>query len=92
MLAADSGYKLPDLAEPSDDAYMKAVVVLLLPYLLSHRSRLATLSGKSFSQPCSLHAHHLTDSIEMHISLCEGALGPNICDLLFIVFLPPSCR
>ena len=40
-----AGYKLPEMPEPSGDSYQKAVEVLL-PYLLSHRSRLATLSSK----------------------------------------------
>lgn len=40
-----AGYKLPEMPEPSGESYQKAVEVLL-PYLLSHRSRLATLSSQ----------------------------------------------
>lgn len=35
---------MPEVPEPSGDAFAKAVS-LLLPYLLSHRSRLASLAG-----------------------------------------------
>ncbi len=37
-----AGYKLADLAEPKGDEFRKAVSVLL-PYLLSHRTRLASV-------------------------------------------------
>lgn len=38
-----AGYHLPSVAEPEGEAYMGAIQVLL-PYLLSHRSRLAAAS------------------------------------------------
>lgn len=44
-----SGAKLPRVAEPSGEAYVQAVTTLL-PYLLSHRSRLAAFTA---SQPAS---------------------------------------
>ena len=37
-----AGYKLADVAEPKGDEFRKAVSVLL-PYLLSHRTRLASV-------------------------------------------------
>ena len=43
-LRACAGYDLPDVPEPTGEAFAKAVS-LLLPYLLSHRSRLAALAG-----------------------------------------------
>jgi len=45
MRASAAGYDLPDVPEPSGDAFAKAVS-LLLPYLLSHRSRLASAGGE----------------------------------------------
>jgi hypothetical protein len=40
-----AGYDLPEVPEPSGGAFAKAVS-LLLPYLLSHRSRLASAGGE----------------------------------------------
>ncbi|BDA43540.1 Vam6/Vps39-like protein [Coccomyxa sp. Obi] len=42
LLPSISGYKLADVAEPKGDEFRKAVSVLL-PYLLSHRTRLASV-------------------------------------------------
>ena len=43
-LLVRSGVKLPRVAEPTGEAYSQAVSVLL-PYLLSHRSRLAAFTA-----------------------------------------------
>ena len=46
-LTAD--YKLPELPEPEGESFQKAVEVLL-PYLLSHRSRLAAMCSQVLNQ------------------------------------------
>lgn len=43
-MTGSTGYKLPEMPEPSGKAYQQAVEVLL-PYLLSHRSRLASFDA-----------------------------------------------
>jgi len=48
MPSVTAGYKLSEVPEPTGEDYQKAVSVLL-PYLLSHRSRLALLESESSS-------------------------------------------
>lgn len=43
-----AGYKLPELPEPAGESYQCAVEVLL-PYLLSHHSRLASFEAEASS-------------------------------------------
>lgn len=82
-----AGYKLSDVSEPAGDDYKRAVSVLL-PYLLSHRTRLASLEAEQDDGDEAEPHHQLEPQQQQRVPVAasqerlqEASVGSELSDL-----------